>query len=126
MDFEDISHHCTEEGLNNEFGYNEYLVTTNRFLCIKIIDNNFKKFGYYKHPPTKSDFLLLLFAVRDSIHFLGFVSAFRNDTTFHTELKRPRTSDSLLNNNWYMWCSIIPRENRNVKEKLRFLFLTMF
>ena len=30
----------------NEFGYNEHSAITSRFLCIKIIDCNVKKFGY--------------------------------------------------------------------------------
>ena len=28
-----------------------------QILCIKVIDSNVKKFGYYEHPPTTSSFL---------------------------------------------------------------------
>ena len=35
---------------NNKFGWNEDLVTTYRYLCTKIIDNNVKKFRYNEHP----------------------------------------------------------------------------
>ena len=33
----------------NEFCYNEHTALTSRFLCIKIIDCNVKKFSYSTH-----------------------------------------------------------------------------
>ena len=37
----------------NEFGYNEHPAITSRFLCIKIIDCNVKKFAYNEHLFTR-------------------------------------------------------------------------
>ena len=38
-------------------------VTASRFLCIKIIDSNVKKFSYYDHPPTTNNFLCIYLLV---------------------------------------------------------------
>ena len=38
----------------NKFVYSQYPVTASRFLCIKLIDGNIKKFGYNEHPLTTS------------------------------------------------------------------------
>ena len=44
----------------NEFGYNEHPATT-RFLCIKIIDCNVKKFDYNEYPVETSSFFCIIF-----------------------------------------------------------------
>ena len=41
--------------------YNEHLVITSKFLCIKIIDCNVKKFSYNKHPLLTSSFFCIFF-----------------------------------------------------------------
>ena len=40
----------------NEFSYNKHPAVTSRFLCIKIIDCNVKKFGYIEYPLITSSF----------------------------------------------------------------------
>ena len=43
-------------GLTHEFGDNEHLATTSRFLYIQTIDSNDKNLDYNEHPVTRSSF----------------------------------------------------------------------
>ena len=43
----------------NEFGYNDHLAMTSRFLCIEIIDFNVKKFGYNEDPLIMTSFFCI-------------------------------------------------------------------
>ena len=43
----------------NEFGYNEHLAITSKFLCIKIINGNVEKFGSNEPPLTASSFFCI-------------------------------------------------------------------
>ena len=43
----------------NEFGLSEHLVRTNKFLCIKLTDNNVDKFGCEKHSLTTRCFFCM-------------------------------------------------------------------
>ena len=47
----------------NEFGYNEHLAITSRFLCINIIDCNVKKFAYNEHPLVTNSFFCIILLV---------------------------------------------------------------
>ena len=57
--------------------YNEHLATTSRFLCIKIIDCNVKKFGYNQHPLIASSFDYVFLLVVSRTKFMP-VSTRRN------------------------------------------------
>ena len=46
-----------------EFGYNEHLVITSRFLCIKVIDRHVKKFSYNEHSLITSSFFCIFLLV---------------------------------------------------------------
>ena len=39
---------------HNEFGYYEHSAIMIKFLCINVIDCNFKRFGYNEHPLISS------------------------------------------------------------------------
>ena len=47
----------------NEFSYNEEPAAKNRFLYIKLIDCNVKKFGYNEHPLITSSFFRIFLLV---------------------------------------------------------------
>ena len=48
---------------HNGFGHKDPLLTTSRFLYIKIIDSGVKKFGYKKHRFTTCSFFLIFLLV---------------------------------------------------------------
>ena len=67
----------------NEFGYNEHSATRSRFLCIKVIDCNVKKFSYNDHPLIYNEqFLLHLFTrcKRDPVYVRKCVDSAINNS----------------------------------------------
>ena len=55
----------------NEFGYNEHLAITNRFLCMNVIYCNVKKFSYTEHPLIMSGFFCIFTRCKQDPMYLG-------------------------------------------------------
>ena len=81
--------------------YNEYPAKTSRFLCIRIIECNVRKFGYNEHPLKTSSFFCI---------FLLVVSGTQCTYISKNETLRP--------------CNVIPYNTNKNKTKMSLVVLT--
>ena len=110
--------------------YNEHPAITSRFLCIKIIDCNVKKFNYNEHPLTTSRFFCIFLLVVSGIQCIFL---FFRDTrlyisfTNHRQIPRFKRIDTLCVENRVAFFSLLQSSNHNKSlSTLFFCFVWFF